>query len=233
MSENTGDVFQQTEKIVIIACSVMKPELEIILRKSSGYEVRYLDSRSHDPPQQIPPLLQTEVDTVEPYASRIILGYGFCSNGIEGVISPRQGIYVPRVHDCIALFLGSIKSYNFHFKAKPGTYYLTPGWIEESRDPLGYMKKDYVPKMGRKKAEWGTKLTFKDYTHIALINTGIDDIEPLRKTAMDNAQFLKKEYEEIAGTREFFKKILFGPYDKKNFVHFKPGETIAISLMNI
>ncbi len=229
MSENVKDASSQRDKIVIVACSVMKPELEAILRGNSEYELRYLDSRLHDTPKKIPALLQQEVDAVEPYASRIVLGYGFCSNGIAGIRAPRQGIYVPKAHDCIALFLGSTESYDFHFKAKPGTYYLTPGWMEENRDPLGHMEKDYVPKMGRKKAELGTKLTFKDYTHIALIDTGVTDVEPLRRVAKDNARFLEKRYEEIVGTHEFFKKILFGPYDERNFMYFKAGEKIAIS----
>ena len=218
MSESATCTDPRNGKIVIVSCSVMRPELEAILRGNGAYELRYLDSRLHDTPKKIPALLQKEVDAVEPYASRIVLGYGFCSSGIAGVTAPQQGIYVPKVHDCIALFLGSVKS-----------YYLTPGWMEEDRDPLGHMEKDYIPKMGRKRAELGTRLTFKNYTHIALIDTGVADVEPLRRVAMDNARFLEKEYEEITGTHEFFGKILFGPYDERDFLYFKAGETIAIS----
>jgi hypothetical protein len=216
-------------KKVIIACSVMKPELEFIINGDPSFELRYLDSRLHDTPKKMPALLQEEVDAVASYATKIVLGYGFCSNGIAGVKAPRQGILVPRVHDCIALFIGSIKAYDVQFKKNPGTYFLTPGWVEEDRDPLGYMEKDYVPKMGRKKAEMGTKMTFQHYSHISLIDTGVEDIEPLRAKGQKNAKFLDLAYNEIKGTHDYFNQILYGPYDEKNFVHFKEGEVIMIS----
>lgn len=216
-------------KKVIIACSVMKPELEALVGNDPSYELRYLDSTLHDTPKKMPALLQEQVDAVESYASSIVLGYGFCSNGIAGVKAPKQGILVPRVHDCIALFMGSIKTYDAQFKSKPGTYYLTPGWVAEDRDPLGYMKKDYIPKMGKERAEIGTKLTFNNYTHITFIDTGVDDAGPLRKITQENATFLEKKYGEIKGSLDYFKKILFGPHDDKNFVHFRHGETITLT----
>ncbi|MBT4287463.1 MAG: DUF1638 domain-containing protein [Deltaproteobacteria bacterium] len=228
MINKSQDEQKTTGKKVIIACSVMKPELEAIIEGDSSFELRYLDSTLHDTPKKMPELLQQEIDAVESYATQIVLGYGFCSNGIAGVKAPRQGIIVPRVHDCIALFIGSIKAYDSQFKAHPGTYYLTPGWLEEDRDPLGYMEKDYVPKMGREKAEMGTKLTFAQYSHITLIDTGVKDLAPMREIGQKNAKFLDLEYNEIDGTHEYFIKILYGPHDEKNFIHFKENEIITI-----
>jgi hypothetical protein len=39
-------------------------------------------------------------------------------------------LVVPRVDDCISIFLGSHGAYKQQAGAEPGTYYLTKGWIE-------------------------------------------------------------------------------------------------------
>jgi len=171
-------------------------------------------------------LIQDQIDEIKSYASQIVLGYGLCSNGIVGLKAPMQGLIIPRAHDCITLFLGSRTAYDTIFKEKPGTYYLTPGWVEERKDPLGYMEKSYVPKLGREIAEWGIKEELKNYTHIVLINTKFANMEPLRKIAKENARFLDKKYEEIPGLPDYFKNIIFGPYLEKDFICLKPGETM-------
>ena len=86
--------------------------------------------------------LQQAVDQVEPEVSEVVLAYGLCSNGVVGVIAPPQGLYIPRVHDCIALFLGSQAAYREAFQRRAGSYYLTPGWVAEQRDPLGMLEDD-------------------------------------------------------------------------------------------
>ena len=189
-------------------------------------EIRYLDQNMHERPEQMPAVIQAEIDQVEPYAGQIILGYGLCSNGIAGVRAPHQGLIVPRVHDCITLFVGSRREYEQIFRQHPGTYYLTPGWVEDRKDPLGFMESTYVPKMGREMAEWGLKEELKNYTRIVMINTVSMDMEPLREIAQDNARFFNLTYEEILGRQAYFNKILFGPYPDADFIHLSPGEVM-------
>lgn len=211
---------------VIIACSVMKPEIEAFVGKAPHIEMRYLDSSLHETPDFMSQHIQDQINNIKSYASQIILGYGLCSNGIVGLKAPNQGLIIPRAHDCITLFLGSRSAYDKVFKEKPGTYYLTPGWVEDRKDPLGYMENLYVPKMGREMAEWGIEEELKNYTHIVLINTKSVNMEPLRKIAKLNAQFLEKKFEEIHGQPDYFNSIIFGPYIEEDFIHLKPGETM-------
>ena len=211
---------------VIIACRVMKPEIDSLVSAAPHIELRYMDASLHENPDRMPQLIQDQIDEIKSYASQIVLGYGLCSNGIVGLKAPMQGLIIPRAHDCITLFLGSRKAYDTIFKEKPGTYSLTPGWIEERKDPLGYMEHDWIPKMGRKLSEWGLKEELKNYTHIALIKTIFANMEPSRKVAKSNAQFLEKKYEEILGSPDYFNKIIFGPYLEKDFICLKQGETM-------
>jgi len=211
---------------VVIACRVMKPEMDALATERPGVEICYLDQNMHEKPDQMPAVIQTEIDKVEPYAGQIVLGYGLCANGIVGVKAPRQGLIIPRVHDCIALFIGSRKGYDEIFRQHPGTYYLTPGWVEERKDPLGYMESTYLPKMGREKAEWGIREELKNYTRIVMIDTKSADMASLRKIAKENARFLDKQYVEITGKPDFFRRILSGPYPDADFIHLKTGEVM-------
>ncbi|MBC8417304.1 MAG: DUF1638 domain-containing protein [Desulfobacterales bacterium] len=212
---------------VIVACRVMQPELECIRDGNSGVDIRYIDQGLHRTPDKMAALVQEQVDEAAPCAKRIVLGYGLCSNGIVGVVARQQGLLVPRSHDCIALFMGSLSAYKKAFEKRPGTYYLTPGWIQEGKDPLGIVEDDYMRRFDRETSMWVMKEELKHYTHIALINTGLAEQRGLRERAMENARVFKKEYEEIKGSLEYFSKIIRGPYTDQFFLNINPYDAVT------
>ncbi len=60
------------------------------------------------------------------------------------------------------------------------------------------------------------------------MNTGVADLEPMRKVAIENAQFFNMEYLEIEReSREFFMKLVCGPYSSEEFIQLGPGEEIT------
>jgi hypothetical protein len=211
---------------VVIACRVMEPELQQVLAEGGGdepVEILYLDQALHRTPTKMPGRVQEKIDQVATTASRIVLGYGLCSNGVVGIEAREQGLIMPRCHDCIALFLGSPSRYDEIFREKPGTYYLTPGWIAEKKDPLGILEENEA-RFGRETALWVMEEEYRHYTHISLIDTGIGDIEPLRARAMENAAFMKKQYEEIPGSLNYFRELIRGPYREEKFLRLRPAE---------
>jgi len=167
--------------------------------------------------------IQEEIDRAAGWpGDRILLGYGLCSNGIVGVRANRHPLLIPRVHDCIALFLGSNERYREEREKAPGTYYLTKGWIEEKKSPLGIFA-EYCQRYGRETAEWVIREELKNYTRIALVESELGLEESHREHARENARFLNLKYEEIRGSLDFFRKILRGPWDG-DFIFLKPGE---------
>lgn len=213
-------------KTHIIACRVMAPEIEAMSPPKERVTIQYMDQGYHERPDRLPPLLQEAVDAAARTADRIVLGYGLCANAVVGVKAPAQGIYVPRVHDCISLFLGSRQAYAEAMKVRPGTYYLTPGWIVEGGDPLSFMEEKYVPRLGRETAEWGIRQELKNYTHLAWIRTAAPENRDLRLRAMENARFLDKTYLEIQGSPAYFRQIIFGPHDAEAFLFIEPGKAV-------
>ena len=212
---------------VIIACRVMEPELSYLVagekRDGNVTEIFYLEQALHRTPAKLLGQLQEKIDQVARTASRIVLGYGLCAKGIVGITARKTGLIIPRCHDCIALFLGSPNRHLEIFREKPGTYYLTPGWVAEKKDPLGIIE-EQVPRYGRETAHWVMEEELKHYTHIALIDTGVAKMAPLRARAMENAAVLKKQYEEIPGSLAYFRELLRGPYAEEKFLRLRPGE---------
>jgi hypothetical protein len=212
---------------IIIACRVMEPELAHVVSEKNEADDRtdilYLEQALHRTPDKLLVRVQEKIDQATRTASRIILGYGLCANGVVGITARAAELIIPRCHDCIALFLGSPNRYLEIFQKNPGTYYLTPGWLADHQDPLGLIE-EHVPRYGRKTAQWIIEEELKHYTHIALIDTGVEEMAPLRARAMENAAVLKKQYEEIPGSLDYFRELLHGPYTEEEFVRLKPGE---------
>ena len=116
-----------------------------------------------------------------------------------------------------------MEAYREAFASAPGTYYLTPGWVAAKKDPLGIVHDDYAPKHGIETALWVMEEELKHYTHIALINNGVGDVEALRRRARENCAAFGKEYREIEGGLGYFEKLVSGPYDGGDFVVMTDG----------
>ena len=215
-------------RVTLVACQVMEPELEWVRKDRYRVDILYLDQGLHRTPQLMADQVQALVDQAAETADRVVLGYGLCSNGIVGVTARKQTLIVPRCHDCIAFFLGSPEAYKADHESRPGTYYLTPGWIAEGKDPLTIIEDEYEPKYGRETAEWVKKEELKHYTHIVLIDTGVAEIGPLRKRAKENAAFFNMEFVEVEGTSlDYFLKLVQGPYNYDEFIQLSPGQAVT------
>jgi hypothetical protein len=101
--------------------------------------------------------------------------------------------------------------------------------VKHNNDPLGTYQVEYLPRYGKKVALWAIRESLKNYTHIALINSGMPESEALRRRALENAEFLNMTYIEIEGNLSYFEKIIRGPYKAEEFLHLQPGETITQS----
>ena len=219
--------YPHSAHIALIACEIMKAEIDAVAHDLDRVETHYLDQGLHRTPTQMAGRIQEVVDRLDARVDVAVLGYGLCANGIVGVQARRCDLIVPRCHDCIGFFLGSPQAYLDDFYSRPGSYYLTPGWIAEKKDPLSIIEEDYVPRYGRERAEWAKKEELKHYTHMVLVDTGVDDLEPMRRIAMKNADYFGMQYLEIkANSKEFFKKLVTGPYPIEEFFLVPPGETI-------
>lgn len=200
-------------------------EKEIEQFQNGQMEFKFLDYGLHRTPENMSKAIQSEIDKVsDKDYEGIVIGYGLCSNGIVGINSKKHRLIIPRIHDCISLFLGSVESYQRQSKQHPGTYYLTPGWIEKGQTPISKYK-SYAQSYGEDTARWVLHEEMKNYTRIVFIDTGVYPSEPYRKIARENAEFLGTTYEEIQGSPELFMKLLKGPWDN-NFLIIDKNQNV-------
>ena len=167
---------------------------------------------------------QAAIDAASVEVKTIILGYGLCSMAVVGLKANGCTLVIPRVDDCIAIFLGSGAAYQKQSSREPGTYYLTKGWIEVNDTPFAEYEQ-LVKKYGPEQAERMIKLVLKNYTRLAFIDTGHYGQERYREYARRIAGRFGLRYEEIPGSKALVNKILHGPWEN-DFVVAHPGETI-------
>lgn len=240
-------------KNIAIICDVMKSDfMEIAEKKSlNNMDFIFMEQQLHNTPDLMRKKLQEEIDKIDSGREygRIILGYGLCSNGVMNLVSKNHEIVIPKVDDCISLFLGSKERYIEEFRKDPATYYLCKGWIEFGGDPYrGYLlwtgRENLIPaswirgreRYGERRYDEATARflvadMLKHYKKIVLINN--DDIDDIHRQYLDGMiKFLNEllerqfELEEVQGSLKFLEKLAVCQTDERNFLSYGPGETI-------
>lgn len=193
-----------------------------------------LDFGLHANPARLRETLQATIDGVTASASgehggpTIVLGYGLCSQGVAGLQARGFRLVVPRVDDCIAIFLGSREAYASESSREPGTYYLTKGWIEVGSTPFAEFDRS-AERFGRERAEALYREMLGHYTRLALIDTGNYALSAARAYARRAAARFGLRFEEIAGSNELVRKMVRGPWSTAEFVVCEPGETVLLA----
>lgn len=206
----------------VIACATVIEEMLGWLPADVTHEV--LDFGLHLRPEKLREVLQAKIDEASSEADVLLLGYGLCSMAVVGLQARSAHLVIPRVDDCIAIFLGSCAAYKKQAKQEPGTYYLTKGWIEVGDTPFDEHK-ILVERYGEQKARRMTGLMLKNYRRLAFINTGQYDIERFREYAQKTAETFDLRFEEIDGSPVLMQKMVNGPWDDE-FLVVAPGETV-------
>jgi hypothetical protein len=194
---------------VIIACKVLQSLIEPCLAEKAISTV-FVEYGLHRTPALMVAALQGKVDQVL-NPSLIILGYGLCGNGLVGLKARGHTLIVPRVHDCITMFLGSRQRYLEDFSSQPGTYYLTKGWLESGINPLDEYRA-LVEKCGPEAADWIIDTQYKKYNCLVLVAPARAELALCRKRASEVADFCATrwgfQYEERVGSDEFVKQLV-------------------------
>ena len=211
------------ERCKLIACAAVIEEMLPFIPSRMSYEV--LDFGLHNNPKSLKKTLQNAINSSAPDIETILLGYGLCSQAVVGLRSGSRTLIIPRVDDCIAIFLGSTAEYQKQCRSVPGTYYLTKGWLEFDDNPFSEYD-TLVEHYGEQTAQRIINQVLKNYTRLAFINTGNNNLEHYREYARSMAERFNLRYEEIQGSNAIIKKLLYGPWDDE-FVIIPPGKAIS------
>jgi hypothetical protein len=208
----------------ILACATVAEELRRL--GVSEDNLTTLEFGLHADPDKLREQLQSRIDTVEGDAD-ILLGYGLCSYAVVGLVSRSHRLVIPRVDDCIALFLGSKQEHLRRLAEEPGTYYLTKGWVEAADSTISELSR-LVERYGEKKAFLVAKLMLANYKRVALINTGNYRMNQYRDFARGMAEIFELRFEEIPGSNRLLLKMLQAEWDGE-FMVVDPGSEVTLS----
>ena len=218
--------------VVIIACRVLQDMLERLLPIDRVQQSIFMDYGLHRVPVKMTRSLQDEIDGIE-VPSLVVLGYGLCGNGLNGIRAGIHTLLVPRVDDCIAIILGSRQAYIREFEAVPGTYYLSKGWLESGSHPLKEYEK-YTEKYGAKDTAWIMDQQYQNYERLALVTHSQADMEKYRPQALEVARYCEQwdmRYEEILGSDGYVRRLIevIEALDKNDddFIIIPPGKEIC------
>ena len=220
---------EERRRVHVIACGVLAIDLKAAAEKlGMGVSMAFLPGGLHREPHELRRRLQEAIDEASA-AHRgdvIAIGYGVCGLGLVGIHARGVPLAIPRIHDCIALFLGSDAAYREQFARYPGTYYVSAGWVEEKAPPqstTAWASREsdetqaefdrLVSKHGRENAEairYFLSSWQRNYQRAAFIDTGASGGHG-RKYA-DIARAMAEEfgwkYEHLTGTDELLTRLL-------------------------
>ena len=209
----------------VIACATVIEELAPFMPEGMASQV--LDFGLHTRPGLLREALQAEIDASFD-VDVVLLGYGMCSRAVIGVRATDVTLVLPRVHDCIGLFLGGQGAYTDQLRREPGTYYLTKGWIAVGDSPFEQVKR-LAEKYGPERARRMVDLMLKHYTRLAFIDTGAYDLESYRDYARRTAAEFDLRFEEIEADAGLLRRLVAGPWDEEVIV-VPPGGTITAGM---
>ncbi len=210
-------------KTKIIACATVMEEVAPFM--PAVMRSQEVEFGLHTNPDKLRNSLQDIINQTESGIETIILGYGLCSRAVVGLSAQSQTLVVPKIDDCIGIFLGSAQSYTAQNKSNPGTYYLTKGWINTGSTIFDQYP-DISAKYGEEAARRIVALTLRHYTRLAYIQTGPGDEGAYRLKARQTAQRFALEFDEIRGSDILIKKMLSGEWEN-DFVIAPPGRKLS------
>jgi len=235
-------------KLKVIACRVMWRELSYFAALSPhDIDFQFLPWGLHGTPELLRLELQKAVDDAAVWKNNpdrgsvvvkcapdaIVLGYGLCSNGTVGIHSRDVKIVLPRAHDCITCFLGSKERYKEYFDSHPGTYWYTPGWIENHLAP-GRCRYEtelarYTEKYGEDNANYLMEMEqswFREYRNAAYIDVGLGNCDANSQFTRQCAEWLGWKYDHVEGNPRILKALVSGDWNKDDFLVVQPGQQI-------
>ena len=228
-------------RVHVIACGVLAIDMKRAAG-TCGLEISedYLPGGLHERPAELRRRLQESIDhaSASGRCDLIAVGYGLCGRGTVGIEARDVPLAIPRVHDCISLFLGSDAAYRREFARFPGTYYISAGWHEEKVQPKSQEErgaagnrpdadfKELVEKYGPDNAK--AIRTFLDswkrnYQRAAFIDTGAPGREHYASFAKAMADEFGWVYQEIPGDLSLLEKILTATTSTDDVLVVPPG----------
>jgi len=234
-------------RLKLISCEVLFREMcDACAHSSHRMDLEFLPQGLHSLGAK--PMLakiQEVVDnTPEGVYEAVLLGYGLCGNGLDGLTARHTRLVLPRAHDCLALLMGSRERYQAYFEDNPGTYYRSTGWLERNKslqqlthntmgfdESLEAMTRKYGEDNGRYLYEEMTRYR-SQYRKLTFIETGLEAGGRFVAEASAEAKEKGWSFERLPGNLAWLRRMVEGEWAEAEFVVAARGQRIVASYDN-
>lgn len=237
-------VDDSVSRLFLVGCEVFTRELNAAIAQSPRQvDAIWLPKDLHDRGgKAMMQVLQQRVDEADPERHQAVaLGFALCNNGIIGLRAGRLPVIAYRSHDCIGCLLGTRRRYEDEFRAQPGTYWYSAGWIERGGGGT-HLAPPSVPdaadpqwqKMVAKYGEDNARFLWDElraqtahYTRLAYIDTGVGPQERFAAEAKRKADERGMRFERMTGDARWIQDLIDGPWDEARFLVVPPGHQVV------
>ncbi len=228
---------QAVKRFHVVACHVLWRELCYYTSQSPNvFNFHYLKKGLHDTPDLLRQQLQEAVDAAPEESDAVLVGYGLCSNGLVGIRAQDVPLVVMRGHDCITFLLGSKERYRDYFDRHPGTYWYSPGWIDQGDMPgeerYAAALKAYTETYGEENAEYLMRMEqqwISNYSNAAYVDLGFGDTQPYKEFTEECARHLGWDCDILSGSPRLMVDFVNGNWTNEDFLVVNPGEMVVAS----
>ena len=200
----------------------MKEEILAVESLHEAY-FQFISMGLHTRPQKLHDELAGILDSSAGF-ERIILGFGLCGGAARGLKAKECVLTVPRVHDCIPVFLGSRKVFD-ELQKTTGTFYMTCGWLECGSSILSEYQR-VCAKYGENKARTIYNRIYDSYRQVLFIETGHPRSADGLSKSGEVARLLGLRHRTDSGRPEYLRKLVNGPWDGDEFINISPGKAV-------
>lgn len=221
-------------------CAALSPHIVDVVLVERGL---------HNKPDDLRKMLQQQIDAANPSTYQyILLVYGLCGKATAGLVSKTIPLVIPRVHDCISLFLGSRQRYQEQFDTHPGTYWYAQDYIERADGTASSLSmgsdfeadihkvyEEYVTKYGQDNADYLMEVMGgwkAHYQRAVYIDMGISNGAEVEARAQQEAQRRGWTFERMAGDLILIRRLIdavWDPINDPDFLIVAPGNKVAMS----
>ncbi len=237
------------KNLYVISCRVfLRPIMACSARSRHTVDIDFMGQSLHQNPALMGGILQEKINKpTSRFYDAVVLGYGLCGNGITGLTAGDVPLVVPRVHDCVSVFLGGHERYMEEFEREPGTFWYIPEYLEQQVSGAGdrwrfgrplesaasvepensamEYDKDNLEYLCETMGSWK-----KHYNRAVLLDTGAEIRPGLEEEVQAESRRNNWEYQKMKGSMRLFEKLINGPWDEE-FLVLQPGEQVPSRLI--
>ena len=168
-----------------------------------------------------------ELVEVEPVGD-ILLGFGYCGGGLEGLVSLERRLAFLRAHDCIGVLLCRDRETG-EVARDAHSYYLTKGWF--CHPGIIGSTDDWVKQHSTEEAKRMWRLVFAGYERVSLIDTGAYDVAEWLPHAMARAAEWELQHSVVPGSVDALERLFAGEWGDEDVIVLEPGQPMGLEYL--